>query len=75
MSILIKGVEMPKDRRLLVVVHPNGTVEAHEVNQYQSGWQTLQNAAIPIPPDGRLIIERDVPDFWWLKIPHTTEGE
>jgi len=53
MSILIKGVEMPICRPLLVSIHSDGTVEVHEVNRY--GWQTLQNAAVPVPPHGDLI--------------------
>lgn len=52
MSILIKGVKMPTGRPLWIVVHSDGTVEANDVSV---GWQALRNAAIPVPPRGRLI--------------------
>ena len=57
--ILIKGVEMPTDHPMWIVVHSDGTVEANEVSQSRPvGWQTLRNAAVPVPPHGDLI-ERD----------------
>ena len=53
MSILIKGVEMPKDGELLCInIHPDGKVcinldlECEKVGE-----------AIPVPPHGRLIIK------------------
>jgi len=56
MSILIKGIEMPTDHPLWIVVHSDGTVEANEVSASRPvGWQTLRNAAVPVPPHGRLI--------------------
>lgn len=53
MSILIKGIEMPKDneRPYWAVIHSDGTVEYNE-NKGQ-GWQTSE--AVPVPPHGRLI--------------------
>lgn len=54
-DILIKGVEMPTDHPLWIVVHSDGTVEANEVSPSRPvGWQTLRNAAVPVPPHGRL---------------------
>lgn len=56
MSILIRGVEMPTDHPMWIVVHSDGTVEANEVSQSRPvGWQTLRNAAVHVPPHGRLI--------------------
>lgn len=51
MSVLIRGMEMPTDRPLWIVVHSDGTVEA---NDGSVGWQALRNAAVPVPPHGRL---------------------
>lgn len=59
MSVLIKGMEMPTDHPLWIVVHPDGTVEANEVSASRPvGWQTLRNAAVPVPPHGDLV-DRD----------------
>ena len=59
MSILIMGMDMPTDHPLWIVVHSDGTVEANEISQSRPvGWQTLLNAAVPVPPHGDLI-ERD----------------
>jgi len=57
MSILIRGMEMPTDHPMWIVVHSDGTVEANEVSASRPvGWQTLRNAAIPVPtPHGDLI--------------------
>ena len=56
MSILIKGMEIPEDHPLWIVVHSDGTVEANDVSASRPvGWQTLRNAAVHVPPHGRLI--------------------
>ena len=56
MSVLIKGMEMPTDHPMWIVVHPDGTVEANEVSASRPvGWQTIRNAAVPVPDHGRLI--------------------
>ncbi|MBP5461209.1 MAG: hypothetical protein J6Y20_03695 [Lachnospiraceae bacterium] len=56
MSVLIKNVEMPTDHPMWIVAHSDGTVEANEVSASRPvGWQTLRNAAVPVPPHGRLI--------------------
>ena len=54
MSILLKGIELPKEnqRGLWVVIHADGTVE---YNSGDEGWKTLKQAAYPVPPHGRLI--------------------
>ena len=56
MSILIRGIEMPKDSPLWIVVHSDGTVEANDVSA-SLGWQILRNAAVPVPPHG--LIDRE----------------
>ena len=59
MSLLINGIEMPTDHPLWIIVHSDGTVEANEVSASRPvGWQTLRNAAVPVPPHGDLI-DRD----------------
>lgn len=51
MSILIKGMEMPKDRPQLLWVYPNG--KALIVQSDVDPWKELQ--AVPVPAHGRLI--------------------
>lgn len=51
MSILIKGMEMPKERPQLLWVYPNG--KALTVQSDVDPWKELQ--AVPVPPHGRLI--------------------
>ena len=57
MSILIRGVEMPKEnqRGLWVVIHADGIVEYESGDE---GWKTLKQAAYPVPPHGDLM-DRD----------------
>ena len=59
MSILIEGIELPKEnqRGLWVVIHADGTVEYDSGDE---GWKTLKQAAYPVPPHGRLIDADDV---------------
>lgn len=52
MSILIKGVEMPKNRGLFVVID-NGYVYVRPLGENQ--WEQLEEHAIELPPHGRLI--------------------
>ena len=60
MSVYIKGMEMPTDHPMWIIVHSDGTVEANEVSASRPvGWQTLRNAAVPVPEHGRLI-DKDV---------------
>lgn len=51
MSILISGMEMPKDRPQLLWIYPNG--KALTVQSDVDPWKDLQ--AVPVPPHGRLI--------------------
>lgn len=50
MSILIKGMKMPKDYGRCVVIFPDGRVTT------EFGTQVIASA-IPVPPHGRLIDE------------------
>ena len=53
MSILINGMEMPKDGEhpIWIALHSDGTVE-YNVNK-GDGWQ--MTTAVPVPPHGDLI--------------------
>ena len=51
MSVLVKGMEMPKDRPQLLWVYPNG--KALTVQSEVDPWKELQ--AVPVPPHGDLI--------------------
>lgn len=63
-GIYINGLEMPTDHPLWIVVHSDGTVEANEVSQSRPvGWQTLRNAAVTVPPHGRIIEGNKVLDI------------
>ena len=56
MSILIKGMEMPKDVTL-IAISTDGTVDIIS-GQPDLSWVTLKDKAIPIPDHGDLI-DRD----------------
>ena len=59
-DVLIKGLEIPKgDLALWITVHKDGTVEYLDNNKYE-GYKTLKNAAVTVPPHGRLIDADDV---------------
>lgn len=49
MSILIKGMEMPKNEPLLVKINPDGSVSTTAKNGYK------KYEAVHIPPHGKLI--------------------
>ena len=53
MSILIKGMEMPKKNAICVVIFPNGKVTS------QFGVPYL-GTAVPVPPHGDLIDRYDL---------------
>ena len=76
MSVLIKGMEMPKDGTYSIVyIYSDGHVS---MPFWGKGVQIVSGiTAVPVPPHGRLIIERDVPTFlWWLKtVPTLIEEE
>ena len=58
MSVLIKGMEMPKDKPLRIVLNPNGQLFVDH-----STWYT-EYEAVEIPPHGRLIDADAIP---WIE--------
>lgn len=55
MSVLIKGMEMPKDEGVLLWVSPDGTVTQGWHERFGINWSGSEYKAIEIPPHGRLI--------------------
>lgn len=51
MSILVNGMEMPKDKSLWLCIHPDGTV--YNIKPDHGGGR--QGKAVFIPPHGRCI--------------------
>lgn len=49
MSILVKGIKIPKDEPLLVKINPDGTVSTTARNNYK------KYDAVELPPHGDLI--------------------
>lgn len=49
MSILVKGIKIPKDEPLLVKINPDGTVSTTARNNYK------KYNAVELPPHGDLI--------------------
>ena len=49
MSLIIKGMEMPKDGPLIFKINPDGAVSTTWKNGYK------KYTAVPVPPHGRLI--------------------
>lgn len=58
MSVLIKGMEMPKDKPLRIVLNHNGQLFVDH-----STWYT-EYEAVEIPPHGRLIDADAIP---WIE--------
>lgn len=54
MSILIKGMEMPKDKAIAVVIHPDGTAYSAEMFAGVCTEYLADCTAVPVPPHGRL---------------------
>lgn len=53
MSVLIKGIEMPKEGRLTLQISADGAV--YVVNRCNITAETYTTEATPVPPHGRLI--------------------
>lgn len=53
MSVLIKGIQMPKNEPLLVKINPDGSVSTTAKNGYK------KYEAVSVQPHGRLIEEAD----------------
>lgn len=55
MSVLITGIEMPKDKAALLIICPSGKV-------YYEYLEVAGNA-VPVPPHGRLIDADELEDI------------
>lgn len=55
MSVLIKGMEMPKDKAVAVVIHPDGTAYTAEMFAGVCTKYLADCTAVPVPPHGDLI--------------------
>ena len=55
MSILIKGMEMPKDYSVIVKIFPDGRVGTIPYVQWFKVDLIPGTQAVPVPPHGRLI--------------------
>ena len=52
MSILIEGMELPKEGYKVIYVHSNGSV--YQPSNAENIWHKIASA-VPVPPHGRLI--------------------
>lgn len=63
MSVLIKGMEMPKTESevLIIAIESNGSVYPVRIDGEGQPMifpnEEMKNHAVPVPPHGRLIIE------------------
>ena len=56
MSILIKGIEMPQEKKITLTIFPDGRVyENHGERLWGHGKDCIPWKAVPVPPHGRLI--------------------
>lgn len=55
MGVYIKGMEMPKDKAIAVVIHPDGTAYTAEMVAGTCTEYLADCAAVSVPPHGRLI--------------------
>lgn len=67
-SILIKGMEMPKDRGVYIAIDIDGQAYTKPVGAL--GWKNLKQKAVLVPPHGDLIDRAmltdsfEPSDFW-----------
>ena len=54
MSVYIKGMEMPKDKAVAVVIHPDGTAYTAEMLAGVCTKYLADCTAVPVPEHGRL---------------------
>lgn len=66
MSLLIKNMEMPKDKAIAVVIHPDGTAYSAEMLAGVCTKYLTDCEAIPVPPHGDLV-DRDAIRKDWLE--------
>lgn len=70
MSILIKGMEMPREKKTTLTIFPDGRVyENHGERLWGHGKDCIPWKAVPVPPHGRLI------DETWLNMQIQTAKE
>lgn len=62
-DLLIKGMEMPKDKPLIIKINPDGAVSSTFDNDYR------KYAAIPVPPHGRLIDADEISEHKYTTMP------
>ena len=60
MSVYIKGIEMPKGYSVVVKIFPDGRVGMVPYIQYFKADLIEGAQAVPVPPHGRLINEKDI---------------
>lgn len=61
MGVYIKGMEMPKEKKITLTLFPDGRVYAnHGERLWGNGKDCIPWKAVPVPPHGRLI---DADDF------------
>ena len=70
MSILIKGMEMPKGRPVCVVIDAAGQARRYDLNNDRYADDNLFEA-VSVPPHGRLIDA----DALWEKMHHLSNNE
>jgi len=61
MSILVKGIEMPKEKPLIIKISQDGTVFMSQ-GIYGIGHGVA--TAVPVPPHGRLIDADAMAELW-----------
>ena len=54
-GIYIPGMDMPKDKAIAVVIHPDGTAYSAEMFAGVCTEYLADCTAVPVPPHGRLI--------------------
>lgn len=54
MSVMICGMEMPQDKAVAVVIHPDGTAYTAEMFVGVCTKYLADCTAVPVPPHGRL---------------------
>ena len=69
MSVLIKGLEMPQEKKITLTLFPDGRVyENHGERLWGHGEDCIPWKAVPVPEHGRLIESKA-----FLKVAHETD--
>ena len=55
MGVYIKGMEMPKNKAVAVVIHPDGTAYTAKMSAGVCTEYLADRTAVPVPPHGRLV--------------------